>query len=453
MSDAWRRKSYYRPRVLVQTDAVLESTFPDAVVCLTGGQVNLLRALLEYADRRSTFVSEYQTDGYLAPTEEEWEQLTDVVAQLEEAMSGCEDITDLLSDILEQAQCACAQLKELPRTAWPSGGVHDGQADYDSYQSEVERETGDPPGELADWGAWDDYKCIAAQIVVDDVTSRASLLANWYSAGAIVTFELFQGLILGTSLAPPVAMVLIVVEAVAVAGTAAAVTACQNWISNHKQDIVCAIHNGTTLEEAKGYLQDLLDAEWDIVMGKAFFWGILNDKQLSHIFDADLPTYAARSSNYSSTYCIPCIYTQYLGEFLQEFPPCPGLATLVGATCDGSGYPQFYVAGNEVWSQWIYVLAGSYQVDVTLDMYSHTPGGWTCGNWRIYSYDLDQTGETYETGHDISVGVQDAWNEVHYNGYGFTLESDSLLRIRVVGTDGQGGYVKKIRKFEIVDHV
>lgn len=104
---AWRRKSHYKTRVLIGTDDVLESPFEDALVCLTGPQRNLVQNLTEYLHRRSTFVSEYGDGYYLAPTNAEWDDLQEVVADLEDKIMNCDEYTALLEAVLEAAQCAC----------------------------------------------------------------------------------------------------------------------------------------------------------------------------------------------------------------------------------------------------------------------------------------------------------------------------------------------------------
>ena len=107
MSESWRRKSYYDPRVLIRTAFVLDPPFPDALVCLTGPQLAMLRNVTQYLHRRSTFASEYHEGYYLAPTNEEWDQLAAIVSDLEDKLMTCEDFMQLLQDIKALAECAC----------------------------------------------------------------------------------------------------------------------------------------------------------------------------------------------------------------------------------------------------------------------------------------------------------------------------------------------------------
>lgn len=90
MSEAWRVKRYYEPRVIVPVTMLTETEIPDTLVCLSGAQVGLVRTLLQYATRRITWASDYQEDYYLAPTNEEWDTIEAFVADLEaRLMTDC----------------------------------------------------------------------------------------------------------------------------------------------------------------------------------------------------------------------------------------------------------------------------------------------------------------------------------------------------------------------------
>jgi len=109
MLEVWRRKQYYRPRVLVDTSRVLNPQFADSLVCLTGAQLEMLRNLTQYLHRRSTFVDDYGTDYYTTPTNAEWDDIQSIVAELEETLMGCAEITTLLESMLTQLECICAK--------------------------------------------------------------------------------------------------------------------------------------------------------------------------------------------------------------------------------------------------------------------------------------------------------------------------------------------------------
>jgi len=90
MSEVWRRKTYYDKRVLIDTDRVLNNPGEDTLLCITAAQMEMMRNLCQYLRRRSTFVSEYHDQFYVAPSELEWDDLQDIVSELEETLMGCE---------------------------------------------------------------------------------------------------------------------------------------------------------------------------------------------------------------------------------------------------------------------------------------------------------------------------------------------------------------------------
>lgn len=132
MSEQWRVKTYYEPRVLIETADVLSSPFPDALLCLTGAELGLLRNLMQYLHRRATFVSEYRDTTYLAPTTEQWDQLQAIVADLEDKIMSCEDLTEQLDEIVEQLKCICR--KSCATQAGVQHWIDDGALQYpDNY--------------------------------------------------------------------------------------------------------------------------------------------------------------------------------------------------------------------------------------------------------------------------------------------------------------------------------
>ena len=107
MTETWRRKTYYPPRVLIDSTKVLSPTFDDSLMCITGAQLEMLRNLTQYLHRRSTFVAETHEGYYLVADNDDWDSIQAVVAELEETLMGCTEFTDLLQDILVQMQCVC----------------------------------------------------------------------------------------------------------------------------------------------------------------------------------------------------------------------------------------------------------------------------------------------------------------------------------------------------------
>lgn len=83
MTDVERHEGYKGTRVLIATERVLTPQFRATLLYVTGGQLEMLRNLMMYLHRVSTFVSEYHDSYYLSPTVAEWDNLQAIVAELE----------------------------------------------------------------------------------------------------------------------------------------------------------------------------------------------------------------------------------------------------------------------------------------------------------------------------------------------------------------------------------
>lgn len=86
MTDILRRKRYVENRVLIETARILNPQFKSTILYVSGAQLEVLRNLMEYLNRRTTFASEYFNRYYLSPTAEEWDSLLAIVADLEEKL-------------------------------------------------------------------------------------------------------------------------------------------------------------------------------------------------------------------------------------------------------------------------------------------------------------------------------------------------------------------------------
>lgn len=89
MSETRQREGYISTRVLIEKKYVLNPTFSNVTITLSGGQLEMLRNLTQYLNARSTFVDEYKQGYYFGPTDGDWDNLRAIVADLEDSlMSG-----------------------------------------------------------------------------------------------------------------------------------------------------------------------------------------------------------------------------------------------------------------------------------------------------------------------------------------------------------------------------
>lgn len=127
MSEAERRYVYRYDRVLIEVLRVIDSDFPGVALYLDGGQVEILRNLLQYAHRQTTYVEEYGQDTYTTPKTEDFDSILLMVTDLEEKLMGPNNLLWGYSDtVVERVNNtdADAGTNYLQTTPVPAGEIH-----------------------------------------------------------------------------------------------------------------------------------------------------------------------------------------------------------------------------------------------------------------------------------------------------------------------------------------
>lgn len=88
MGEVERRRGYGYNRVLIESERILDPEFNDAVVFLSGAQIEMLRNVTQYLNRLGTYAAEYNSGYYLVPTDEDFDDILEIVADMEEALMG-----------------------------------------------------------------------------------------------------------------------------------------------------------------------------------------------------------------------------------------------------------------------------------------------------------------------------------------------------------------------------
>ena len=88
MGEVERRRGYGWNRVLIESARILDPQFKDAVVFLSGAQIEMLRNVTQYLNRLGTYAAEYNPGYYLVPTDEDFDDILEIVADLEETLMG-----------------------------------------------------------------------------------------------------------------------------------------------------------------------------------------------------------------------------------------------------------------------------------------------------------------------------------------------------------------------------
>lgn len=123
MVDVLRKHVAPQYRVLVDGKAFLNTTINDGVLYFTAGQIELMRNLMQYANRRTTWVSDYYIGYYLSPTDEDWDLIQQEVADLEDTLMGNNNViwgyADRYAEALEEfdlpagvSDILCAEVPE-----------------------------------------------------------------------------------------------------------------------------------------------------------------------------------------------------------------------------------------------------------------------------------------------------------------------------------------------------
>lgn len=286
MSETWRRKTYYDKRVLIAVSDIIEPIADDTIICLTGAQIVMLRNLTQYLHRRSTFVDVYHDTCYLAPTNEQWDTLDAIVADLEDKLMGCD--IDTLVDAIEQQtaelatlrQCVCTlsnamvrENAELPSIdPWVDEGLIDIHPPDESYAPAVPSPDDEERCEYAQ-AIW----YYVYQMFTEDLLPVAQGTADAIMA-AIVATSTFAGI--ATFVGIPVAVLAVIAYALVAWAVSGSIDNFVNWMLGTKDDLICEIYKSlpniqAATIAAKAYIDDAEELSYlDKVLLKSVFGSV-----------------------------------------------------------------------------------------------------------------------------------------------------------------------------------
>jgi hypothetical protein len=464
MSQPWRQKRYYRPRILLPYDKLASSELDDGLFFLSGSQLWVLRSLLGYAHRRISWVSEYRSSDYLTPTPEEWDDVEAFVAELEDSLmtNCCDDIVTALG-ALDTTLQANGTLLNTIATALQAQGVT--LSDLEGSVSDV---AGDTPGIVAalecicaketqtlinitvpaDWpdypGATDAFDW-GTNNPIETADPQANqeaceLATAWYQAGfEWMTEAVLPALRFGFDKLIPAAAAAIAVwtggvglpAAIGVYAAAeliqellelgydAAEANIENWLYAHKQDIICPLYvglvsGGTSVDLWDPIQADLVEPAPDLSAGDKFMIGVvMRYWGLGSALAAQAQASAWYTSIQTPGYCDACTGT-YSVEFV--VPPCPGNWYFGGGTvCGGAGIAQNNGDSCNAEPAWIPAPpSGIYdRVDIEVRFQSRYDAGEAarCGvyNWTDNIFMTDWQIVTC----NAPVGTENVWTHTH----------------------------------------
>ncbi|GAG58104.1 unnamed protein product, partial [marine sediment metagenome] len=240
MGEEWRRKTYYEPRVLIDVERVLDPQAGDSMLCITGAQLEMLRNLTQYLHRRSSYADEYHTDYYLCADNDDWDDIQAIVADLEETLMGCEEITASLDDIASQLACLCSAANRALTDGRTLGPIVDGYLEdgtlipYDTYgPTTAEEDERCALAQLVYWQAW--------QVVVNLIGPLDELAIDLLMPVLVGFIATLAG---GPVVGIPAALLIMLVRGLVeekVGGTLDDVLS--TW-EDAEEDVICAVYVG-----------------------------------------------------------------------------------------------------------------------------------------------------------------------------------------------------------------
>ena len=453
MSETWRRKTYYPPRVLIDSTKVLVPTFDDALLCITGAQLEMLRNLTQYLHRRSTFVAEYHEGFYLVENNTNWDEIQGIVAELEETLMGCEEFTALFEAMLAQLQCICNKTSIPPPDLGSVAPIVDGYLD-DGQMIE------DDP--YADDTEVDADRCAVAQLTF---WQAWGWLTEWIQPTQENLIDALLPIAMGilvttvglTPLAIPAGALLVLLQTLIEVWAAGSLIDVQNAVWANSDEFTCAVYAGLLFDygmaetRAAEVIEDMTElSPIDRVVMRLMFspWAIaLASKAYINATDWAL-------ANVSPGACDDCTWVY---ERVYEFPPCPGIFT-GGFPCYKSRYPG--LNGNEFGyspSFTIPAITSNIDIEIECRWTSKFGPGWTVGyaqvEYQDAALDWHLIGQC-QVSTTVAAGAINVDEVITPN----QALDRNVLRVNIHGQPGQGDsdpwpFMPKYIRIKITPHI
>jgi len=283
----------------------------------------MLRSLCEYLERRSTWVIEYQENGYLVPDDETWDDIQALVAETEEMLMGCDEFTSLMADLLAAMQCVCSNtgleygspLTPIIYQEYFDQDTLTGDDLYPGYTSEVDAE-----------------RCAIAvltyemcyEILTEIVQPAQNATQDFLLPAVLALIIVAAG---SPALLLPGGAVYLMVNALIDAWVEGQLANVVNELVSNKQELVCAVYealDGGDFRAAEAAAWEVIDDMTGIsVIDKLVFKACF----APWCFRATQVAYGASTdwavARLDPGLCETCGTTPAIYSFTWEFPPCP----------------------------------------------------------------------------------------------------------------------------------
>lgn len=237
-------------RQIIDYNRFMSLTGNKIFLCLDKGIIEIARYLLNSRGSwRSTYVKEYVgTIGYNMPTQEEFENVLNAIAEANIDMASCDEIVDALNgiraEISQQSStggCGCigsggdliTDVLDEPSDSIPGGS---------SY-----------PSGFSSRAEYDTYRCKAAYWIIDKYINTLRNWAGMFGVGGGLTLALVTALLL---LIVPPAGLMIIVAALGVLigidiGLLSDLSSIADGIEDDRDQLACDVYNAASAQAAR----------------------------------------------------------------------------------------------------------------------------------------------------------------------------------------------------------
>jgi len=390
MSEDWRRRTYYRPRVLIDTSAVLSPIGDGILVCLTPAQLALVRPVLEYLHRRSTFASSYNEVGYLVPDDTDWDTLQATIAEMEDLlMTGCSDIVAELQAIAAAVQCLCTTSQAgLDNGQW-------GPTLTPVVEDYLDDGTLVPEDDNGTTVPIDADRCALAQLtyafayemITEVVMPAQDAAVDVLLPLAMVALGIMLG---GPVVGIPAAVIVGILWYLAEIAAEGQLVDLQNELIAAKEDLVCAVYRGlaTDYRQAEANARDVIDAMSSasptdkIVLRLMFAPFAIAISQTAKTAGTTWAT-----TNVEAGYCADCDNEPLPFSYTVVFPPCTHDDWTNGWDCTADGEAGINGTDSDASDGMAVSAASNWDIELEIQYRSKFGGGWTVGALRLQRQD------------------------------------------------------------------
>lgn len=311
-----------------------ETSNPSNLYCLSQSSIDIILSALRFA----TWPTRWRTDrqdyrGKVSPTE--WENLRKWgELAIEEVIyeMGCdinEGLTNIANALTASANAQANAIAKLSNSVTvlanaqccdlPMGGTGGVQGTVDTGDTgpipiygetpiDTGREPGTFPPEFEDEPAYLENKCAVANLIVDGVIGTLHGFATFTVFNATALVALIALATASIIIMPPVAIPVMVGCILALVGFTTYFEGMKNEIANRRDDYVCILYQGETIEVMISLLADFIDSVLSVVGGAGWINRILkqvflllnNPDTLKQLFDG------VAGASYTDADCSGC---------------------------------------------------------------------------------------------------------------------------------------------------